>query len=123
MTKNLTYIALAALLCLASSCKKDDSTAKTQACNITAKTVKTIANAAGIVYFNVTLQQYVVSVHQPGTYDSVDVGVPCSSLPAALQKDGARVAVSGTFKEYGQAAPDPTPAGTTYYYLEISAIR
>jgi hypothetical protein len=125
MPKNLTSIALAALLCLFSSCEKDEPNAEktTQACNATAKTVKTIANAAGIVYFNAALQQYVVSVHQPGTYDSVDVGVPCGDLSTALQKDGARVTVSGTFKEYGQAAPGPTPVGTTYYYLEISAIQ
>ena len=123
MTKNLTHVALAALLCFASSCKKDDVNKTTQTCNVTAKTVKTIAGAGGIVYFNATLQQYVVSVHQPGTIDAVDVGVPCGALPPALQKDGARVAVSGTFKEYGQAAPGPTPAGTTYYYLEISAIQ
>jgi len=125
MTKHLTHVALAALLCFASSCKKDETGAnnKTQACNATAKTVKTITSAAGIVYFNATLQQYVVSVHQPGTIDAVDVGVPCGDLPTALQQDGKRVTVSGTFKEYGQAAPQPLPAGYTYYYLEVSAIQ
>nr|GFD49894.1 hypothetical protein [Tanacetum cinerariifolium] len=107
----------------ASSCKKDDAHKTAQTCNATAKTVKTIAGAAGIVYFNASLQQYVVSVHQPGTIDAVDMGVPCSSLPTNLQKDGTRVIVSGTFKEYGQAAPNPTPAGYTYYYLEVSAIQ
>lgn len=125
MTKNLTHVALVALLCFASSCKKDepDANKTTQTCNVTAKTVKTIAGAAGIVYFNAALQQYVVSVHQPGTIDAVDIGLPCGDLPTGLQQDGKKVTVSGTFKEYGQAAPQPLPAGYTYYYLEISAIQ
>lgn len=123
MTKTLPYAVLVALLGLTGSCKKNEPEVKAEACNAAAKTVKAITNAAGIVYYKSALGQYVVSVHQPGTYDSVDVGVVCGSLPAALQQDGARVTVSGTFREYGQAAPGPEPAGTTYYYLEVADIQ
>jgi len=124
MTKPLLYAAVAVLLSLTSSCEKEKSMMEktTQACNAS-KTVKTITNSAGIVYFNAMLMQYVVSMHQPGTYDSVDVGVVCGDLPNELQQDGTRVTVSGTFKEYDQPAPSATPAGTTYYYLEVSAIQ
>lgn len=125
MTKTLAYAACVALLCLAGSYKKDESeTYKlTQACAPTAKTVKTITNATGFVYLNATLQQYVVSVHVPGTIDVVDIGVVCGTLPDALQKDGTKVTVSGTFKEYGQPAPQPLPVGYTYYYLEVLSIQ
>ncbi len=125
MTKTLLYTALAAVLCLTSSCDKDEPTAagKFQACDASAKPVKTIVNATGFVRLDPTTQQCVVSVHQPGTIDVVDLGIVCGSLPEAFQKDGLKVTVSGTFKEYGQPAPQPLPAGYTYYYLEVSAIQ
>ncbi|HET9503129.1 MAG TPA: hypothetical protein VFO93_06290 [Hymenobacter sp.] len=125
MAKNLTYAALIALLYLASSCKKDEPEIYklTQSCAPTAKTVKTITNATGFVRLDAATQQCVVSVHVPGTVDVVDLGVVCGSLPDAIQKDGAKVTVSGTFKEYGQPAPQPLPAGYTYYYLEVSSIQ
>jgi hypothetical protein len=123
MTKTLTYAALAALLCFASSCKKDDleTYRLQQACAPTAKVVKTISNAGGFVSFDTNLQQYKISVHQPGTTDVVDVGILCDALPAALQAEGTKVLVSGTFKEYllGQ----PGLGGYTNYYLEIESIR
>ena len=120
--KTLTCCVLWAFGLLAGGCKKDDASAKTQACSVASNTVKTVTNAAGIVYYNPTTQEYRVSVHQPGTYDSVDSGVVCGTLPAALQADGTTVYVTGTFKEYGQAPPQPLPADSTYYYLEIASI-
>ena len=125
MPKTLTYAAFGALLCLAASCKKDQTAAYKlqQTCAPTAKAVKTITSAAGVVYFNQTLQQYEVSVHQPGTIDAVDVGLVCGTLPPALQANGTKVTVSGTFKEYGQPAPRALPASYTYYYLEVASIQ
>jgi hypothetical protein len=123
MTKNLTHIALAALLCLASSCEKSEPETYRLAhtCAPAAKVVKTITNAAGFVSFDTNLQQYKISVHEPGTVDVVDVGILCDSLPPALQTAGTKVLVSGTFKEYllGQ----PGLGGYTNYYLEIESIR
>ncbi|RZK45790.1 MAG: hypothetical protein EOO59_20415 [Hymenobacter sp.] len=84
--------------------------------------MKTVTNAAGIVYYNASNQEYRISIHQPGTYDSVDIGIVCGTLPTALQVDGTPVTVTGTFKEYGQAPSQPLPAGSTYYYLEVSGI-
>ena len=123
MTKTLIYGALSALLLLAASCKKDDDAGYKlqETCSPTAKTVKTITDAVGIVYFDQTLQQYQISVHEPGTVDVVAVGVVCGTLPATLQADGTKVLVSGTFKEYGQ--PVAAPVGYTYYYLEVANIR
>lgn len=125
MPNFLPYAALAAVLLLASSCQQKETEAvePNAACAPTAKVVKTITDAVGIVHFNLTLRQYELAVHQPGTYDAVDVGVVCAPLPPALQAEGARVVVSGTFKEYGQPAPLPLPAGYTYYYLEVASVR
>lgn len=124
MKKALTYCLLSGLVMATVSCEKDDASARTQQlCAPTAKAVKTITQAAGIVYLNPTLQQYVIMVHQPGTIDAVDMGVVCGTLPPALQADGTKVLVTGTFREYGQAPPSPTPVGYTYYYLEITEIR
>ena len=120
--KNLVYFLLTTLLFAAAGCKKDADVVQ-QLCDPTAKAVKTIANAEGIVYFNQLLQQAVISVHQPGTIDAVDVGVVCGSLPAALRADGTRVLVSGTFKEYGAAPLPSVPVGYTYYYLEVDEVK
>ncbi|RZK63032.1 MAG: hypothetical protein EOO59_00905 [Hymenobacter sp.] len=84
--------------------------------------MKTVTNAAGIVYYNPTTQEYRVSVPQPGTYDSVDIGVVCGTLPATLQANGTTVLVTGIFKEYDQVPPQPLPVGYTCYYLEVAAI-
>jgi hypothetical protein len=123
MTKTLTYAALVALLCLAGSCKKDEPNVYklTQMCVPATKAVKTITNAAGFVFFNPTLQQYTISVHEPGTIDVVDVGIVCGTLPAALQPDLTKVIVSGTFREY--TLSQPGLAGYTYYYLQVESIR
>ncbi len=123
MNKNLTYSTLVALLCLASSCEKNEpETYRLQhTCAPAAKVVKTIANAAGFVSFDTNLQQYKISVHEPGTVDVVDVGVLCDALPAALQPEGTKVLVSGTFKEYPLGQPNI--GGYTYYYLEVESIR
>ena len=122
MKKTSIYLVLSALLCTTASCEKEEATTA-QLCAPTAKTVKTITNASGIVYFNTMLMHYVISVHQPGTTDAVDLGIVCGNLPAALQIDGTRVTVSGALKEYGQPAPAPVPAGYTYYYLEVASIQ
>ena len=122
MKKLLTHCLLGALWLATASCAKDQAAATPQACNPSAKTVKTVLNAAGIVSFNQALQHYVVSVPQPDTLDKVDLGIVCGNLPAALQLNGARVVVTGTFKEYGRVPPSPTPAGHTYYYLEVAQV-
>ena len=37
----------------------------------------------GIVGFDATLQQYIITWAQPGTYDSVDIGAVYGALPAS----------------------------------------
>ncbi len=97
-----------------------DDVAPQGSCAPHSQTVKTVADAEGIVGFNTTSQQYYISKHEPGTYDVVDLGVVCGALPGDLQTTGLPVVFSGDYKEY---APQPVlPAGYTYYYLELSKI-
>lgn len=123
MPKLLLPCALAAVLCLAVGCEKNDVAVEgITDCAPTNKVVKTLTNAAGVVSFDQSQQQYTILVHQPGTIDVVDIGVVCGTLPASLQAAGTRVLVSGTFKEYDKAPTTPVFAGSTYYYLAITQL-
>ena len=122
----LAYL-LGALLLGAGGCAKDADPGvelpPSAGCALTSSYAKQVADLEGIIGFNQTLQQYVISRHIPGTYDSVDVGVVCGDLPNYLETAGLKVRFSGTYRGYGQVPPPPSaPAGTTYYYLELSKI-
>lgn len=120
--KNNLFLGLSVgALVLLGSCqnaKPGDETSGFGTCAAGSKAVRTVTNATGTVSFDSASQQYRISVPQPGTIDVVEVGVVCGSLPSALRKDGTKVSFSGTYKEY--ASPPSAPAGTTFYYLELS---
>jgi hypothetical protein len=120
------YYLLSALLLSISACKKDADVVtldNSGLCAPASSYALPVTDLEGVVNFNQTLQQYVVSRVIPGTYDSVDIGVICGELPADFKATGTKVRFSGIYHGYGQnPAPPAGPAGTTYYYLELSTI-
>lgn len=116
------YCLLGAALLAASGCKKDqDAQGPYGTCATQSATIKTVTDAEGIVGFDAALQQYVITRAQPGTYDSVDIGVVCGALPAALQVAGTKVLFSGTYQEYGNPPKSPL-AGYAYAYLALTKV-
>ena len=103
----------------AGGCAKDADLAVS--CAPTSSYAKQVADLEGTIRLDQALQQYVVWRAIPGTYDSVDVGVVCGDLPTNFKTVGTKVRFSGIYRGHGQPAP-ASPAGTTYYYLEISKI-
>jgi hypothetical protein len=106
-----------------SACKKDADVVVTNPglCAPTSSYAKPVTDLEGVVHFDQTLQQYVISRAIPGTYDSVDIGAVCGDLPADFKTAGTRVRFSGIYRGYGQA-PTPPLAGITYYFLELTKI-
>lgn len=121
MKTTTLYFLLGTLLLGASGCTKEDNPIVELPCALTSSYAKPVTDLEGVIRFDQALQQYVVWRAIPGTYDSVDVGVVCGDLPASFKTVGTKVRFSGVYRGYGQ--PNPTsPAGTSYYYLEISKI-
>lgn len=122
MKRTATLCLLSALLLAASGCKKDqDAQGPDGTCAAQGQPVKTVTDVEGTVRFDAAVQQYVIYRAQPGTYDSVDLGVVCGALPAGLQVAGAPVRFSGTYREYGNP-PRLGPVGQTYFYLELTKV-
>lgn len=122
--KNVTiYCLLGALLLAASGCKKDqDAQGPYGTCAPQSQLIKTVNDVEGTVRFDAAVQQYVIYRALPGTYDAVDLGVVCGTLPADLQVANAPVRFSGTYREYGNPPQSGGPAGVTYYYLELAKV-
>ena len=120
MKNHIVYYLLGVLLCTAESCKKEEAPIQEAqgSCAPTNKIVKTVTNVEGIVHLDPTTQQFIITVHQPGTIDVEEIGVVCGVLPVKLQVEGTKTIFSGTYKEYGQKPA--APAGYSYYYLELS---
>ncbi len=118
------YYVLGALLLSASACKKDTDTVSVTnpgLCAPTSSYALPANDLTGVVNFDQTLQQYVISRAIPGTYDSVDVGAVCGELPADFKTAGTKVRFSGIYRGYAQA-PKPPIGGITYYYLEVTKL-
>lgn len=69
-----------------------------------------MTDAEGIVGFDAALQQYIITRAQPGTYDSVDIGVVCGALPASLQVAGTKMLFSSAYQAYGNPPNRPSQA-------------
>lgn len=118
MPKNLLLLALLGAT-LAGGCTRSAEQTTATAC--AEAPVRTVTDVAGTVTFDQTLQRYKIMAPQAGTVDVVDVGVVCGTLPEALQKEGAKVVFSGTYKAYPN--PPAAPAGYTTYYLEVASVK
>ena len=111
-----------ALLLATGGCQKceDAPDVASESCALDKQPVKTVTDVEGTVGFEPTLQRHYIRRAIPGTYDSVDFGILCGSVPASLQREGAKAVFSGTYKPYDKQPPSG-PAGRTFYYLEVSS--
>lgn len=115
------------LLC-AFSCEKEEIAlpeSDASLCNPDKKTVKKVSDTSGFIWFNQSLQTYILYASINGTYDSQIVGLPCN-LPENFEKDGLKVELSGKYKDFGEQPSPPQIQifpGQEYYCLEISKIK
>ena len=118
------FCLLGMLLCTAETCEKTEvsnvaESLPSESCGTDKKIVKAISSVEGKIEFESALRQYAIRRTIPGTYDSQDVGLLCGTIPQNLQKVGAQVLFSGTYKEYDKPSP-ATIGGVTYYYLDLT---
>ena len=111
-------IAFASVGCSQSDCDECNDVP----CNSRAKTVKAVADEAGIVTFDSTINQWVILVSIDGTYDSRDAGIVCNDLSDEFKEVGKWVIFSGEYKKYAGELRPAFP-GQVYYYLFISNIN
>ena len=121
--KSTSAYVLSALFLLASGCQKCEEAPEapavtSESCASDKQPVKTVTNVEGTIGYEATSQQYYIRRAIPGTYDSVDFGMLCGTVPASLQRVGNKVLFSGTYKPYNQPPPYG-PAGQKFYYLEV----
>ena len=118
-----TCCLLSGLLVAGSGCRKcgEAPAVASESCALDKQPVKTVTDAEGTIGYEPTLQQYYVRRAIPGTYDSVDFGLLCGTVPASLRGVGNKVLFSGIYKPYDKQPPHG-PAGQSFYYLEVAKV-
>jgi cytochrome c-type biogenesis protein CcmE len=117
----MKYLSVLMFTMLIVSCAKNEPDAQTKLSRAGCDSgivVKTAKNKVGLVSYIQAENQYLVNFHEPGTYDSVDVGYTCN-LPEKFRQEGLRVVFSGVYRKH------PVPSilgGYTNYYLELTKI-
>lgn len=121
MKRIFTCCLLSGLLVSSSGCQKcEEAPAVTsESCASDKQPVKTVTNVEGTIGYEPALRQYYIRRAIPGTYDSVDFGMLCGTVPASLQGVGNKVLFSGTYKPYDRPSP-AVIGGQTFYYLEVA---
>jgi hypothetical protein len=115
---------LLGLVTSAASCRKNDEPAPTPAicpievCPGAGAEVKTVTAVRGIVRQSPLTYEYAITTY-PSVTNGFDVGVLCSTLPAALQADGTKVVFSGTYRLKPGAG---TAGDVATYYLSLSSV-
>lgn len=115
-----TYLASIVLLSLvlAFSCGKDDALKPINGDCGSGEVLKKAKKRIGTVVSNPADSTYIISYHEPGTYDSVDFGYVCN-LPDNMKEVGLKVEFSGEYRKH------PLPGafgGSTNYYLKLTDI-
>ncbi len=77
-----------------------------------------IIDLTGVIIFNEVLNTWCISVHTEGTYDEVEIYVPCN-IGKAYKTKNKNVVFSG---KASNLQVDADPAGTSYFCLEIASI-
>jgi hypothetical protein len=122
--KSIFTYGLGALLLLAGGCQKSEDTPEltSESCVPDKQPVKTVTDVEGIIGFHPILNQFYIRRVIPGTYDSVDFGMLCGTVPTQLQVVDKKVLFSGTYKDYDKPSP-AVVGGQTFYYLQVSKAR
>jgi hypothetical protein len=100
------------------SCNKDDALKPITGDCGSGDVLKKAKNRVGTVLANPADSTYIISYHEPGTYDSVDFGYVCN-LPDNMKEAGLKVEFSGEYRKH------PLPGafgGSTNYYLKLTEI-
>lgn len=111
---------LTSTILMGSGCEKDQLAVDLTPCNLS-DMIKPVSNSKGMVWFNSSINSYIIYVGIEGTYDSQDVGVVCN-LPTKYQVNGLKVIFSGKYFKYQKDVLQKLP-GQTYYNLELSKIE
>ncbi|AWW30634.1 hypothetical protein DN752_11140 [Echinicola strongylocentroti] len=87
--------------------------------------VQEVENREGRLYRMEDSENYAINYHYPETIDMVDVGVVCHiptdfPLPETTE-EALEVTFRGRYWKYTDVPP-AMPAGSTVYYLEVTAI-
>ena len=91
-------------------------------CDCNDKTNSTeITNLSGIVYFKQDIQRWIISVHKEGTFDEVELFIPCN-LEEAYREENKKVLFSGTTFDL-RSNLNSAPAGSSYACVTISFIN
>lgn len=119
--KSIFTYTLGTLLFLTEGCQKSENspTITSKSCVPDKQPVKTVTDVEGTIGFHPILNQYYIRRTIPETYDSVDFGMLCGTVPTQLKVVGKKVLFSGTYKDYDKPSP-AVVGGQTFYYLEVS---
>lgn len=94
-------------------------------CGEAGEKAEQVSGRTGTMWYNEELDEYRIQYAEPGTYDAVIVGIVCN-LPHNWKDEnvrrGMKVVFSGAYNEildnqrFG-------PAGSKYYYLQITNLK
>ena len=102
------------------SCSGNDDTKSICDCNNETNAV-TVENIEGTIHFNENIKMWYISVPEEGTFDSVQMFLPCN-LAETYKKENIKVIFSGRAFDFTSKL-NGVPAGSTYKCIEISSIK
>jgi hypothetical protein len=79
-----------------------------------------ITDSEGTVYFDGNIQKWYISTHTEGTYDEVQLFIPCNMKEEYKEAKNKKVLFSGTAFDLLSGLSN-VPAGSTYRCIEILA--
>lgn len=82
-----------------------------------------VTDSEGTVYFDGDIQKWYISTHTEGTYDEVQLFIPCNMKEEYKEAKNKKVMFSGTAFDLLPGLNNVSPAGSNYYCIEISAFN
>jgi hypothetical protein len=118
MKKTIITTALFCIAVMLTGCKDKENVNKICDCNNKTNSIDVI-DLEGVVHFNNDIQQWYIAVHKEGTYDEVQLFLPCN-LDGAYEVSNAMVLFSGI--AFDISSDLNAPAGSKYLCVEILSI-
>ena len=105
------------------SCTKS----KTNSCNLDAcdqnrKTMLTISNESGRMFYYDEVKKWSVNIHTPGTIDEIKTCIICGVFPDSLKVENKLVVLSGALKESCDQ-PKALIGGQQIFYVKPTSLR